>query len=205
MQPEESTTPHPKRKRDQLSHLLIDVDFLDKPKVKALLHRFGPLAQFYLIKIYMALSRATDAEMSIDAAKGLAWEIRLEDEADAILECLLEQEMLHSPRAGIISSERVAKDQEALAESRERWRAKKGAAASPPSPRLPRRFPGDSPETPPPIPRKCVKSEDLNNEDLKTNGNWNFWAMIIEISLFLAILSYFLHHVKTMLDNKLVL
>jgi hypothetical protein len=47
--------------------------------------------------------------------------------------------------------------------------------------------------------------QDSHNEDLKTNGNWNFWAMIIEISLFLAILSYFLHHVKKMLDNKLVL
>jgi hypothetical protein len=154
--------------RAQLDHLLIDVDFLDKPKVKALLHRFGPLAQFYLIKIYMALSRATDAEMSIDAAKGLAWEIRLENQADAILEYLLEQEMLHSPRAGFISSERVVKDQEALAESREKWRAKKGGAVSPPSPRIPRRFPGDSPETPPPIPPESVKSEDLNNEDLKT-------------------------------------
>lgn len=47
--------------------------------------------------------------------------------------------------------------------------------------------------------------QDSHNEDLKSNGNWHFWAMLIEVSLFIGILGFQLHHIKTSLDNKLVL
>lgn len=47
--------------------------------------------------------------------------------------------------------------------------------------------------------------QDSHNEDLKTNGNWHFYSMWIEVSLFVFILGFQLLHIKHKLDNKLVL
>jgi hypothetical protein len=47
--------------------------------------------------------------------------------------------------------------------------------------------------------------QDSHNEDLKSNGDWHFYAMLIEVALFIAILGFQLNHIKNSLDNKLVL
>ena len=47
--------------------------------------------------------------------------------------------------------------------------------------------------------------QDSHNEDLKSNGDWHFYAMLIEVALFIAILGFQLNHIKSSLDNKLVL
>lgn len=148
------------KSRAQLDHVLLDVDFFDKPKARALLFKFGPLAQLYLIKLYAALSRATNAIISQDAALGIAWELRIESGALEILDFCISEEMLERVEGGI-SSARVAEDQEKLANARERWRKSKGVHE-------------DSTENPRGTgvegARKCelLNTEDLNTEDLKS-------------------------------------
>jgi hypothetical protein len=40
---------------------------------------------------------------------------------------------------------------------------------------------------------------------MASNGNWFFYAMLIELLLFVSIMAYQYNHVSTSLDNKLVL
>ena len=169
--------------RAQLDHALIHVDFTDKPKIKSLLGEFGEYgihAQFFVIKMILALSRATNAEMTISAAKGIAWELRIESKADAIIEYCFKEGIFFRVGEDKLSNDMVAEDQEKLAADRANWRRKKpGRKASAdeegdaqlelPSPTP---SPGDSPETSPvPSPENTpgnplvsVKSE---SEDLK--------------------------------------
>lgn len=142
--------------RVQLKHLLIDVDFFDKPKARALLHKFGPIAQLYLVRLYAALARATKATISIDAALGVAWELRIEKEALEILEYCIKEEMLERS-SDHISNSRVASDQEALHKKQERWRKSKEKNVV--SESIPR---GTSEEGA----RKSENTELLNTEDL---------------------------------------
>ncbi len=166
-----STSHKQSNKRAQLDHLLLDADFFDKPKPRALIFKFGPIAQLYLIRLYAALSRATNAEISLDAALGVAWELRIEEQATAIINFCLEQEMLIKTQSGLLSSKRVADDQERLYQTREKWRGKQ------------ERIRGVSPETYQVTPRvtprvtlpksvntDLLNTEDLNTEDLKENS-----------------------------------
>lgn len=154
--------------RAQLDHLLLDADFFDKPKAKALLHRFGPVAQLFLVRLYLSLSRATNAEISKDAALGIAWEVRLEGQAEEILAYLVQEGMLQITEGGDFTAQRVVEDQEKLAEARAKWRAKKGPTYELPqgtsltSQGIPLGKPPPSQGKPP----ESVKSEDLNTEDL---------------------------------------
>jgi hypothetical protein len=50
-----------------------------------------------------------------------------------------------------------------------------------------------------------LNRQDGHNADSIKNGNWYFWAMLIELLLFLAILIFQMQHMKSKLDNKLLL
>lgn len=47
--------------------------------------------------------------------------------------------------------------------------------------------------------------QEGHNEDMLSNANWYFYAMLIEFSLFLGIMWFQQHNVKTSLDNRLAL
>ena len=47
--------------------------------------------------------------------------------------------------------------------------------------------------------------QDGHNEDLLENLDWNFYFMLVEVACFIAIVSFQLHHIKKMLDNKLII
>lgn len=112
------------KRRAKLSHGLLNVDFFNYPKVKALLPKFGATAQLFCARLMLMLSNATDAEMSIDAALGDAYEIRLEN-PEAVLEYCISSGLFFSPRPGVISQTHVVEDQEKLAASQDRWRESK--------------------------------------------------------------------------------
>ena len=50
-------------KRTQLKHLLLDVDFLHKPTVKAFRASFGWVGIPWLLEMYALMSRATNARV----------------------------------------------------------------------------------------------------------------------------------------------
>ena len=44
-----------------------------------------------------------------------------------------------------------------------------------------------------------------HNEDTLENQDWNFYFMLIETACFMGIAGFQIHHIKKMLDNKLVI
>ena len=112
----------------QLDHLLLDVDFFSKPKICSLKRRFGPLAQFWLIKIYCQMSRATNALIDEDVLFYEAEELGI-NEARELIEYSLSSGLI-AKEGDLYTNSRVAKDQKALATKRknkkeinERYRA----------------------------------------------------------------------------------
>ena len=50
-----------------------------------------------------------------------------------------------------------------------------------------------------------VMRQNGHNEDLLENQDWNFYLMLIEVAIFFGIVGFQTHHIKKMLDNKLVI
>ena len=119
-----------KGEKVQLSHLLLDVDFLHKPKIKALRYRYGHIAALGLIEIYCLLSRATEAVIERDVALSVCSDLGITD-GEAFLDYCTEREILEVNQNGEISNDRVRADQAAcarkLSQSRDRQRRKRGA------------------------------------------------------------------------------
>lgn len=44
-----------------------------------------------------------------------------------------------------------------------------------------------------------------HNEDLLENQDWNFYFMLVEVACFFGIVAFQTHHIKKLLDNKLIL
>ena len=44
-----------------------------------------------------------------------------------------------------------------------------------------------------------------HNEDMMENQDWNFYFMLIETLFCFCIVAFQVHHIKKMLDNKLVI
>ncbi len=147
-------------KRDQLDYVQFDVDFFDKPKIQAVMYLGGCEAVCFLIRLYMALGRSTNAEMSKRQALGVAYSLRIEDELanKIITHCIAEGMLLGSGEENgldeIISAKRIAEDQENIAQKREIWREKENKRKKRES------ISKDSLES--------LNTEDLNTEDLNT-------------------------------------
>lgn len=156
-QKEYQETPAKDKKKAQLKHVLFDSDFFDKPKIKALGYDHGQLAILYLMRLYAALSRATNATMETSAARGIAYEMHLEiDKADEIVTYCASKSILLID-GDQISSERVRADQEKLGEQQEKWREKQKKSRG-----CLKSVSGDIPERIP----ESLNTERLNTEDL---------------------------------------
>lgn len=141
--------------RAQLKHCLIDVDFFNNPKIRALKSKFGQLSQLCLIDIYTAMSQATNAVIDEDCILAIISEYKLTDEFLAY--CL--DRRLIQPEMNGFSNSRVIADQESLFKQQEKWRKAKSKQAE---------FPKPSPKIPIGILREGARlSEHLNTEDLK--------------------------------------
>lgn len=98
--------------RAQLKHLLLDVDFLHKPTIKAFRHRFGWAAIPWIIETYAQMSRASNALVTRDVLLATAEDMNLEFGEDMIAYCLAEG--LIDLEGDKLSNERVRRDQESL-------------------------------------------------------------------------------------------
>ena len=147
------------KKRAQLSHVLIDVDFFDKPKIRSLEMWFGPLGTLLLVRLLGDISRATNAEIDDECfefhAKHIGFALGSE-----FLDYCIDREILSRTSLNCISNSRVIEDQEKLAEQQDKWR--KAKRVSKDSNENPRGIPEDSQS-----PLNVQKSEDLNTEELK--------------------------------------
>jgi hypothetical protein len=104
------------KKQAQLSHVLLDCDFYDKPKIKALFHKFGNDGVSFLIRILMAMSRATDGCVGEDCISQLGHELKIHD-CNALHIYFLENGLLE--RSGkVFTNSRVLEDQAKLAKRR---------------------------------------------------------------------------------------
>lgn len=94
--------------RAQLKHVLLDVDFLNNPKVRSLKTKFGHISQLCLIDIYSAMSRATNAVIDKDCIEAIISEYEVKIE---FLDYCLEKGLISSEMGGYSNSV-VIKDQE---------------------------------------------------------------------------------------------
>jgi len=117
---EKTTTLEIAPPRVQLSHLLIDVDFFDKPTVRALEFKHGKLAALLYVRWLMLMSRASNALVTRDSLQSLG-EFVLDDPSkfDEVLSYCLKTRMLTNVKDDLFTNERVIKDQESCALKRE--------------------------------------------------------------------------------------
>lgn len=123
----ECTTPESasKKKRAQLDHALIDVDFFHKPTIKALRRRYKLAGLVAYQEILFQISRATDAEIEADTALASAEEFEIIESEEFLTYCL-SQNLLNRAPNGKITQVRVAEDQERLAKNRDDYRRRQG-------------------------------------------------------------------------------
>lgn len=124
----ESSKENQGKKRAQLKHVLLDVDFFNNPKIIALDDTQGGMAVLALVAIYCAMSRATNAVISQAAFRGIAKRQHVTDVDNFEAYCL--QEKLIITELNGYSNQPVIDDQESygavLERDRERKRKKYG-------------------------------------------------------------------------------
>jgi hypothetical protein len=109
--------------RAQLKHLLIDVEFFGKPKIRALAIDQGQLAVLLLVRIYAALSAATDAKARKSVAISIGLEMRFDpSQVETFLTYCFEERLLEQD-GNYITARRVVEDQEEFARKQKKWRA----------------------------------------------------------------------------------
>lgn len=141
--------------RAQLDHVLFDVDFHHKPTVKAFRAKFGWVAIPWLFEMYALMSRATNARVDPSVALLTASDMGLKDGQKMIDHCVANG--LFDIEFGLLTSRRVANDQESLYKKQERWRKAKGKSED--SASQPRGSSADEA-------RKSEDTEQLNTEVL---------------------------------------
>lgn len=114
---ENTTTAQQSKKRVQLKHVLLDVDFYDKPKIRALSFKHKKISAGWLSHCYMQMSRASDAVVDRDCLEALAVEWGIPN-FDEVLQYCIANKLIHQSGSGY-SNTRVEEDQEACAEKRE--------------------------------------------------------------------------------------
>lgn len=113
--------------RAQLKHLLIDVDFFDKPSVRALIFKHGQISALLYVRWMMLMSRATNATVCQDALMSVASEVLQGVKSAAvksrtILNFCVETKMLLQVSDDTFSSPRVIEDQESCAVKRSQFK-----------------------------------------------------------------------------------
>jgi hypothetical protein len=150
--------------RVQLKHLLLDVGFPDNPKIIDLTVEHGELAAWYVVRLMLSMSQATNGEISRNAAFGIGGRIGFDRETCIkILAYCLSSGVL-SEHGPMLTNSRVIKDQESCATKREaakvrqqKLRESRVTSALPPCDK------GVTPVTDP-----VTDPEDLNNKETVT-------------------------------------
>lgn len=105
--------------RVQLDYLLIDVDFFDKPTVRALVYKHGQLSGLLYVRWLMLMSRASNALVTRDSLFSVGQEVLGDtDTCESVLSYCLQSGMIHQVGDGCFTNDRVIKDQESCAVKR---------------------------------------------------------------------------------------
>lgn len=110
--------------RAQLKHVLLDVDFFDKPTIRALGYAHTQLSVLLFIRWMMLMSRATDGLVTRDSLASIAREVLHGVGAsvasfETVLDYCLAEGMIHEESPGRFTNKRVIKDQESCAVKRQ--------------------------------------------------------------------------------------
>lgn len=108
--------------RAQLSHLLLDVDFFDKPKIIDFRLTHGWIGISWLIRCYCLMSRATNGIVKRRIVEHLAEEMGVPRYEVVTVTCF-ESELM-TLEGDMVSNSRVLKDQTKLYDRREKDREK---------------------------------------------------------------------------------
>lgn len=112
----------------QLKHLLIDVDFFDKPKIKALNYDYKQNGVSFFIAILCDMAKGTNSEVSDSCIRAIGEKFSFDKEAtDEFIKYLIIHNMVHRCANPLyLANRRVLKDQASMASKQEKWRTNKG-------------------------------------------------------------------------------
>lgn len=106
----------------QLDYIRLDTDFFDKPKIKALLYKFGHEGLIFFIKILCQVGRSTDCKLNEEQCAALAFESQMPTEkTEEFFSYCLERGLLDGTRTEL-SNSRVRDDVAALEHKRSKAR-----------------------------------------------------------------------------------
>lgn len=113
--------------KTQLKHLLLDVDFLQKPKIKALKYDFGVEGLLFYIDILCDMAKATDAEIYSSCIKANGEKYGFDSSrCEAFIAYLVLHGLINqSDKADYYFNTRVSEDQESLSKKQDKWRNQK--------------------------------------------------------------------------------
>jgi len=151
----------------QVKHLLLDVDFFEKPKIVALRYRHGAAFLLLYIEILCLMCKGTDAEIDEDCIRAIGEKDGHEVvKIDEFIAYCVERGLLErGSKPYLLFNRRVRQDQQGMAEKQTRWRDKKRAQRGHEgmSPGTNGGHLGDKNGT--------LNIELLNNEELNTEGS----------------------------------
>ncbi len=162
-------------KRDQLDYVQLDIDFLNKPKIKALGFKFGALAQLLVISALLDMGGATNGEIDDDAFNALASIYGFDPQKSIeILNYLLETKILFRADSKKITNSRIIEAQQEVADKRRKWREAKGyteesSETQDQTKEIPKTIIPDSEEIPNGILKDSKDHKDLNTKVLNIN------------------------------------
>jgi hypothetical protein len=99
--------------RAQLKRAYLDVDFLNQPKIRGLARAYGRIAQLCLIDIYLAMSKATRAQIDKDALLSIVEDFEIAEPEQFIAYCI--DKGLIQVEGAAYSNSVVIRDQEQYA------------------------------------------------------------------------------------------
>lgn len=114
-------------KQVQLKHLLLDVDFFEKPKIKALLYDYGHAGVLLFVAILCDMSKGTNSEIPDSCIKQIAKDYDLNGKPiEEYIQYLITYDLIHRCSNPLyLANRRVIQDQTNMREKQDKWKKAK--------------------------------------------------------------------------------
>jgi len=106
----------------QLSHLLLDINFMNKPTILEYRHKFGSHPVLWLIQVYLLMSQATNAEVGINTLMWAAKDLDFDNGEELIDYALSNNLIQRGIKKEHFTNSRVLKDQTSWGSKKEQNR-----------------------------------------------------------------------------------
>lgn len=115
---------NPKPKRQiKLQNMLLDIDFCQRPKVRLLAKKFGPIARLFLLDLIFEIGRSNGRGLDTASIELVASEIGLQNFHE-VIESIISLQLLYED-SGLVRCQEIDDCVNRIEETRETWRERK--------------------------------------------------------------------------------